>query len=150
MPPCLSMGLKAVEPASQGLRPLMNQNKPAIGKFISQAPCHRRGGVSDWHPSSLTGPPALSHREWPSLPKEPPPGLGAVCLLPFLLSFLMTRVTPVMKSPFRVPSALTLAFPLCSSESDSSQRHTRETLEAGVSSRWLGLPRGFPQGCSQY
>lgn len=56
---------------------------------------------------SLTGPPALSHSG------GPPPGLGTGWLPPFLLPFLTDTGHASHDVPLRVPSALTLVFPLC-------------------------------------
>lgn len=41
VPLWFSIGLEAMKPASQGLRPLINQSKPAFGKSISQPPCQQ-------------------------------------------------------------------------------------------------------------
>lgn len=65
--------------ASQGLRPLINQNKPAFGKSISQPPCHRSKSLAGTRLLSLglqLSAIVNSHQ----CQRGPPPGLGAVCL----------------------------------------------------------------------
>lgn len=112
VPSCFSRG------ASQGLRPLINQNKPAFGKSISQPHHHR--GVTHWASSSQP--------QW-----GPPPGLGALWLPPFLLSFLTDTCHTSHDVPLQSSLSTDFGFPTLS-ESISSQRHNREALETGITS----------------